>query len=134
MTADTEISLAEHLRELEELLAKPEIRKSPAELARLIADDFREFGGSGRIFDKQQIIAALQQQGECRLSLQDFRAVSLAPDVVLLTYRGTAQFAGAATTLHSLRSSIWRKQNGEWKVVFHQGTPTKAIDHGGMKQ
>src|SRR6185436_5231772 len=57
MTADTDVSLAEHLRELEKLLANPEIRKSPAELARLIADDFREFGGSGRIFDKQQIIA-----------------------------------------------------------------------------
>ena len=125
---DADFSLKAHLRQLEELLTKPEIRKSPADLARLLADDFREFGGSGRIFDKQQIIAALQDQKQCELSLHDFRAVHLAPEVVLVTYRGTAQFAGSATAMYSLRSSIWRRQNGKWEVVFHQGTPTKAAD------
>jgi len=47
------------IRRLEENLLSRETRSSPAALARLIADDFIEFGASGRIFDKAHIIAAL---------------------------------------------------------------------------
>jgi len=117
-------SLIEELCELEKLLAKPGIRRSPTELSRLIADDFREFGSSGRIFDKAKIIAALQQQPPCELVLHDFQAVRLACDIVLVTYRGTVQFSDSPTALHSLRSSIWRRHNSRWQVVFHQGTPS----------
>jgi hypothetical protein len=124
--AGQELTLLEELRGLEELLAKPDVRRSPDELARLIADDFREFGGSGRIFDKKQIIAALQGQPRCGLSLTDFQAVCLATDVVLVTYRGKAQFSHSEKPLHSLRSSIWRRRDGKWQVVFHQGTPTEV--------
>jgi hypothetical protein len=120
------LTLLEELRGLEELLAKPDVRRSPDELERLIADDFREFGGSGRIFDKKQIIAALQGQPRCELSLTDFQAVCLATDVVLVTYRGKAQFSESEKPLYSLRSSIWRRSDGKWQVVFHQGTPTEV--------
>src|SRR5580765_6674900 len=121
MSADS--SLFNELRRLEELLATPDVRRSPDELAGLIADDFREFGSSGRIFDKLEIIAALQKQAPYELSLSDFDAVCLAPDVVLVTYRGKAQLSGSPMAFFSLRSSIWRRDNDTWKVVFHQGTP-----------
>jgi hypothetical protein len=26
----------------------------------------------------------------------------------------------------AFRSSLWRKQNGEWRIVFHQATPLPA--------
>jgi len=122
---DDESSTLEHVRSLEELLAKPDVRHAPGQLARLIADDFREFGSSGRVFDKQQIIAALQRQAPCELSLRDFRAVLLAANVVLVTYCGTARFSGSTTASYSLRSSIWRRRDGRWEVVFHQGTPSE---------
>ena len=121
-------SLIEELRELEELLAKPDIRRSPNELSRLIADDFREFGSSGRIFDKAQIIAALQQQPPCELVLCDFQSVRLAADVVLVTYRGKVQFSGTSAAAESLRSSIWMRRRGRWQVVFHQGTPSDEAE------
>jgi hypothetical protein len=122
---DAEPSLTEHLRTLEESLANPTVRRSPAELAQWLADDFREFGSSGRAWNKQQIIDALQAQAQVQLSLTDFRAVMLSPDVALVTYRGKAQFAPPSKPKHSLRSSIWRRQNGQWQVIFHQGTPTE---------
>lgn len=80
-------ALSEHLRKLEESMAKPEIRRSPEELARLLADDFREFGGSGRVFHKGQIINALQDQARVQLWLDEFQVKCLAPDVALVTYR-----------------------------------------------
>src|SRR5580765_7929954 len=116
---NNEASLIEELRELEELLMRPGVRRSPTELARLMADDFREFGSSGRVFDRGQIIAALQRQEPCEISLIDFRAVCLAADVVLVTYRGKVQFSHSAMLVESLRSSIWRRRNGKWEVVFH---------------
>ena len=40
----------------------------------------------------------------------------LAPDVVLVTYSTRR----ATTSVH--RSSIWVRLDGEWTVLFHQGT------------
>ncbi len=117
-------ALSDHLRELEELMTKPEIRRSPEELAQLLADDFREFGSSGRVFDKQQIIDALKNQPPVQLWLDEFQVQGLAPDVALVTYRGNCRFPGSDKLSHSLRSSIWRNQKGRWEVVFHQGTPS----------
>lgn len=105
-------------------MALPEIRRSPAELARLLADDFQEFGGSGRVFDKGQIIDALQNQPAVQLWLDEFQVKCLAPDVALVTYRGNCKFPDSEKVSHSLRSSIWRNRNGRWEVVFHQGTPS----------
>jgi len=120
-------ALSEHLCKLEELMAKPEVRRSPEELARLLAEDFREFGSSGRVFDKGQIIDALQNQPPVQLWLDEFHVESLAPDVALVTYRGNCRFSGSDQVSHSLRSSIWRNRDGRWEVVFHQGTPSQAV-------
>jgi hypothetical protein len=54
----TEVAL---LRGLEEELLKPEVRRSADRLSHLLADEFVEFGSSGRIFDKRQIIESLKQ-------------------------------------------------------------------------
>ena len=44
----------------------------------------------------------------------------LAPDLGLVTYRVTRN--GNPDT-HSLRSLIWRRTDGHWRLLFHQGTP-----------
>ena len=121
---NAEPDLLEHLRTLEESLAKPEIRHSPEQLARLLADDFQEFGGSGRVFDKGQIIDALQSQPAVQIWLDEFLVKCLAPDVALVTYRGNCRFPESDKVSNSLRSSIWRNRDGRWEVVFHQGTPS----------
>ncbi len=124
--------LTEHLRKLEEALTKPENRRSPEKLAGLLADDFREFGGSGRIFDKKQIIDALQQQPPVEIWLDEFQVKCLAADVALVTYRGNYRLASSEKVSRSLRSSIWRYRDGRWEVVFHQGTPSaQEVKTGG---
>src|ERR1051325_11498838 len=116
-----EESLQEHLRKLEERLLRPEVRRSPEELGQLLADDFREFGSSGRIFDKQQIIEALQNEQPSELRLEELRSVALAPEIALATYRAICKAVHTGTESHFLRSSVWRRQNGRWQIVFHQG-------------
>jgi hypothetical protein len=88
------------LRRLEGELLNPEVRRSPDQVGALLSDDFVEFGSSGGVYDKQQVIEALQQERPpdpgIRLSLVDFIARRLASDVILVTYR-TIQEGGPGT-------------------------------------
>jgi hypothetical protein len=53
---------ADLLYDLETALHKKEVRSSPQSLASFLADDFTEFGSSGRIFTKSAIIEALKNE------------------------------------------------------------------------
>ncbi len=114
----------EFFRRLEERLLQPFVRKSAKEIAELLADDFIEFGSSGRIFNRQQISDALQQESALQISLTDFSARILANDVVLVNYRAIRHGVAENPKASSLRSSIWKLIEGRWQIVFHQGTPT----------
>jgi hypothetical protein len=109
-------SEAQILRDLEEQLLRPEVRSSAEAVAALLADEFVEFGSSGRIYDKPQIVALLQQEGGQggRRTVRDFVARQLADGVILVTYR--------VVESRTIRSSIWKCAQGRWQMVFHQGT------------
>ena len=119
-------AIARQLRELEESLLRPDVRTSPA-VADLIADDFIEFGSSGRVYAKTDMIAALLTESPVTLSASGFHVAMLADDVALVTYRATRH---ATPPVHSLRSSIWRLREGRWRIVFHQGTRTAPSPDG----
>src|SRR6476659_6956583 len=107
------------LRRLEEELLNPEVRHSPDQVGDLLSDDFIEFGSSGGVFNKQQVIEALEQEGlpdpTIRLSLVDFIARNLASDVTLVTYR-TIREGGPGNMQESrLRSSILKFIEGRWQ-------------------
>ena len=114
------------IRQLEERLLQPHVRQAAGDVAELLADDFMEFGSSGRIFTKPQIIESLQQESPTRLALREFRARTLAPGVVLVTYRAVRQGESEEKLAYSLRSSIWRWSEGRWQMMFHQGTPSQG--------
>jgi hypothetical protein len=117
------------LRRLEERLLDLAVRASGEEVAALLADDFVEFGGSGRVFGKQQIVEALRVESPVRRTLADFRARWLAPGVVLVTYRVSRHDADGGA-VPSLRSSVWERVEGRWRLVFHQGTPVRDERRG----
>ena len=58
--------------------------------------------------------------------LSDFRTTVLAPGVVLVTYRIARRTASDEPPQHLLRSSIWKLIDGQWQIVFHQGTLSPA--------
>jgi hypothetical protein len=125
----TEDSWAEQIRALEESHLRPEVRRSPEAMGRLLAEDFVEFGKSGTIHaDRARIIESLRDAPSVRMSLSGFRARLLAPGVVLTTYRVENLDEARPDRAHSLRSSVWKRMDGRWQLLFHQGTPTTAPD------
>ena len=125
---ETEASVRQLLFDLERRLLQPEVRRSSEELTKLLADDFVEFAGSGRVFDRQSIIEALSAEPPFQISVTNFRAVSLAQDVVLVTYRAAISEDEQRPAKLSLRSSIWKQIDNRWQMIFHQGTPTSAME------
>ncbi len=120
---DEKLALDELIQHLEERLLRANVRRSPQDLAELLADDFIEIGSSGRIYDRQTTIAELQHESPIEISLTHFQMRILAPDVVLATYHAVRSASAPAQTTQSLRSSIWKRLDGRWQLVFHQGTP-----------
>jgi hypothetical protein len=118
----TDELLGRHLRELEESLLLPDVRKSER-LLELLDDDFVEFGSSGTVYTKPDLAALLQAESRVVQTTSDFRATSLGPDAALLTYRIHRH---SDPPVHTLRSSIWRMTDGGWRMLFHQATVTTA--------
>ncbi len=114
--------LAAHLQHLEEQLLRPGVRGDPSSLDWLLAPDFTEFGSSGRIFDRDAIIAALASEAPFPApppQIEDLKIVAATDDLAIVTYRITGRRA-------SLRSSVWVRREGRWQMRFHQGTREPA--------
>ena len=101
-------AIAAELQRLEERLLVPDVRKS-TQLTELLSDDFIEFGSSGRIYTKEDLVAALQAESPVTQTTSDFNVASLAPDVALLTYKIRCD---GQPPVHTLRSSVWVRSRG----------------------
>jgi hypothetical protein len=120
--ANSSQELATHLFHLEQQLLQPSTRHDATALTSLLAEDFREFGRSGRIYTRQQIIDELAAESPHTIILSDPLCHQLADDIALLTYRSTRTIA-LKTASHALRSSLWVYRDNRWQMIFHQGTP-----------
>ena len=68
------------------------------------------------MWDVAATLPALTADPAVDAEAHDVVPVWLGQDTVLLTYR----LAGTRTTL---RSSVWIRESGQWRLRFHQGTP-----------
>jgi hypothetical protein len=118
-------AMIDFFRDLEERLLRAEVRRSPDEAGKLLASDFIEFGSSGAVYRRQQILDALAKESPMELSATDFSVRVLCDDVVLVTYRSARNDPASGQEWHSLRCSIWKFLDGRWLMSFHQGTPTR---------
>ena len=112
----------EKLRELEESLWKRETRFDDKYMRSILAEDFFEFGRSGKIYTIDVSLSALDQEINAVLPLKDFTVHEIDEKVVLITYISEVQNQELEV---GNRSSIWKKTDSGWKLKFHQGTPTK---------
>ena len=116
-------SLESHIKKLEEELLTQPFRTDPKKLDTYLADDFVEFGTSGNIWTKQMVIDELKKESFRETIIKEFRLTLLADNIALATYRIHHQPKENNTASDSLRCSIWKKFDGGWKIIFHQGTP-----------
>lgn len=123
--SETRVDVSEQLRQLEQTLLKPAVRRNRARMVELLAEDFLEFGSSGRVWTRETIIDLLTKETAfVPPDIEEFHCALLAPELALVTYR-TARFdEKTGERLASLRSSLWSRTTGEWKMRFHQGTRT----------
>ncbi|MEU4262077.1 nuclear transport factor 2 family protein [Streptomyces argenteolus] len=101
-------------------LLDPAVRASADLLGTMLHPEFREIGTSGRVWDRDTIIAVLTATGAPPPSpptVSRMRGERLAPDLVHLTY--DTESGGR----RSHRSSLWRLTGSGWLLYFHQGTP-----------
>ncbi len=111
---------------LELALARRDGAAVDGELADLIDADAREFGSSGRRWDRAGIVGLLDVgQDGADVVITDGSAEELGAGVVLVTYTISVTAPGGPVR-RSLRSSIWVRRPGGWRLRFHQGTVMPA--------
>jgi ribonuclease HI len=98
---------------LERRLLDPAVRARPEAVRALLHPEFAEIGASGRTWDRESIVAALEADPGGETAVSDLGASLVADGVALVTY----------ATEGSKRSSLWVRADDGWQVRFHQGTP-----------
>jgi ribonuclease HI len=117
-TGQAETAAPEALvEELERELLGPLVRGDIGRTAVLLHPDFLEIGSSGRVWTRDAMMMALEEDPGERTDIEILGADRIGPGAVLLTYRS---FARSGTTL---RSSLWVLDGERWRLRFHQGTP-----------
>jgi hypothetical protein len=113
------------LRKLEQSLLDTAVRRDGDRLRQLLAEDFVEFGSSGRVWTRKSIIDLLAtEMNFFPPEIEEFQCTFLSDKVALVTYRTVRNDAKTGERLASLRSSVWTRMDGEWRMRFHQGTRT----------
>jgi ribonuclease HI len=102
---------------LERELAGPEARADIGRTGVLLHPDFVEIGSSGRVWTRDAMMMALEEDPGHHTELEILGADRIGTGAILLTYRS---YARSGTVL---RSSLWVLDGTKWRLRFHQGTP-----------
>ncbi len=113
--------LAEHIQRLEAELVSPEVWQSRPELETRMSPDFVEINSEG-LLHREDLISIILGADPGVWRTEDFTARELAPTVVLVTYRHLIENDDGGVPTVALRSSIWRRDDGAWRMVHHQST------------
>lgn len=114
------------LQLLECELHEPMVRRDGQRLAELLHPDFQEFGRSGRLYTRAQVLERLPAETlPTKVHAENFRLVVLTPRVGLLTYRSAHIAPSGELERPTNRSSVWMREPTGWQMVFHQGTPAE---------
>jgi len=122
------VPLLETLQSLEVALHRPKVRSNRKELDRLLHPEFREFGRSGRIYERAEVLAEFANRPQAyEVWAQDFRVVPLSDVLALLTYKSAHVTREGELEHHTNRSSLWQLTQTGWRLLFHQGTPAETF-------
>lgn len=96
-----------------------------AYLESLIAEDYFEVGGSGRIYSRDRVIETVvdrydREEPAVPYEVDEFAVRVIAPNTFLATY--TLSQPDGHETRVTRRSTIWSNAAERWQVVYHQGT------------
>jgi hypothetical protein len=108
------------IKENELKLLDPKIRHNRDELEKLVSKKFLEYGSSGSIYTYNDIISDLSiETEEIKYKIIEMNVKKLSDKICLLLY-----VIEMNNNIFN-RSSIWKREENEWKIIFHQGTEGK---------
>lgn len=112
----------DNLIEFEKELLKKSVRKDPNLLKKYLANDFLEYGSSGKVYTLQDILTRLPaEDGVEVIEANFFKLTAIKDDWVLMNYE-SKRTDSDGFSIKTLRTSIWKKDGNDWKMFFHQGT------------
>jgi len=117
-----------NLIEKEKSLLSFEVRSSAEKLRSILSPDFLEIGASGAFFGKDSVLETLPKESGWSAVARDFEHRRLSPDLIQLFYRVAVTRQNGTDSVWSRRTSIWRKEGSEWKLLFNQGTVIPSPD------
>lgn len=119
MTIKTEDLLIQLEKELHSSLT----RANYARLNELLADDFYEFGSSGNVWTKNDILVRLpsEDKNAAKIESKNYSLKKISDEVYFLTYVSYRLINGKEERV-ALRSSLWKNNSTNWQMIFHQGT------------
>lgn len=115
--------MIELLLKLEMSLWVNETRNSKEFLEGVLHPDFKEFGRSGNIYNKQDIIDSTDLDINAIFPFKNLTVKDINDTTFLVTYQSALNKNNEI--IKSNRSSIWILTEEGLKLLFHQGTPVK---------
>src|SRR5262244_2547242 len=98
--------LLETLCSLEKSLHRSEVRGDRAKLESLLHPRFREFGRSGRVYERAEILDEFSERPQTyKVWSLEYRVESLSGKLALLTYKSAHVASDGSLEHHSVRSS-----------------------------
>jgi len=89
-------------------------------LEKRLSKDFYEYGKSGLVYDRAIVINHLNNlPNDRQIEILKFEMTQLSECVLLVNYISHHEDDNS----YALRTSIWKNEEGTWKLFFHQGTP-----------
>jgi hypothetical protein len=114
------------LIETEKRLLNLESNMNLQELGALFSHNFFEFGSSGKIWSRAEVLKSLSNSKSRPKKAFDFRGHILSEnEVVLVTYKTKEPTENGDRIV--LPSSFWKLGDSGWQVFFHQGTQAEGL-------
>lgn len=113
--------LKNEILKLETELMDPKVRKDAVRIAEIMDREYFEFGASGGRYKYKAGDTFFDTDTRSYEMMDDFCIKKLDEKTLIATYTGKMTINGKISFAN--RSSIWQHKNGEWRIVFHQGTP-----------
>ncbi len=77
----------------------------------------------GLLLDKAATVRVIAAERPwSTFTLREVRALELAPDAALVTYRSESQREGQ-DPYHALMTTVYARRDGRWRLVLHQQSP-----------
>jgi hypothetical protein len=115
------LGILEELKAREPIFHRPEFGTTRADYESMMDADFWEIGASGRRYTREYVLAELEKRQQHPVEdiweTSEFHCSKLAPDLYLLTYTLIQN-----KIRKTRRTTLWRRTEVGWKIVFHQGT------------